>query len=101
MAREPGRARPEPHPHPEDAEQQSRPADKLAPEQRPAARRFGLALACITRILLLLSLAFLHRMFVARDGLPAIANVDMKLTDLRSQSSMLRHSSQGNFISAT
>ena len=35
---------------------------KLAPEQRPAARRFGLALACITRILLLLSLAFLARM---------------------------------------
>lgn len=35
---------------------------KLPPEQRPAARRFGLALACITRILLLLSLAFLARM---------------------------------------
>ena len=32
---------------------------KLPPEQRPSARRFGLALACVSRILLLLSLAFL------------------------------------------
>jgi predicted tellurium resistance membrane protein TerC len=35
---------------------------KLPPEKRPWARKFGLALACITRILLLLSLAFLARM---------------------------------------
>lgn len=35
---------------------------KLPPEQRPAARKFGLALACITRIGLLLSLAFLASM---------------------------------------
>ena len=32
---------------------------RLPPEQRPRARRFGLALACGTRIMLLLSLAFL------------------------------------------
>jgi predicted tellurium resistance membrane protein TerC len=35
---------------------------KLPPERRPWARKFGLALACITRILLLVSLAFLARM---------------------------------------
>ena len=35
---------------------------KLPPERRPAARKFGLALACISRILLLLSLAFLASM---------------------------------------
>jgi predicted tellurium resistance membrane protein TerC len=35
---------------------------KLPPERRPAARRFGLMLACVTRILLLGSLAFLARM---------------------------------------
>ena len=35
---------------------------KLPPARRPRARRFGLALACITRILLLLSLTFLARM---------------------------------------
>ena len=35
---------------------------KLPPERRPAARRFGLMLACVTRILLLVSLAFLARM---------------------------------------
>jgi predicted tellurium resistance membrane protein TerC len=35
---------------------------KLPPEQRPKARKFGLALACITRIGLLLSLAFLAGM---------------------------------------
>jgi predicted tellurium resistance membrane protein TerC len=35
---------------------------KLPPEQRPLARKIGLALACITRILLLLSLAFLASM---------------------------------------
>jgi predicted tellurium resistance membrane protein TerC len=35
---------------------------KLPPERRPWARKFGLALACITRILLLISLAYLARM---------------------------------------
>src|SRR5690606_40752349 len=35
---------------------------RLPPEQRPRARRFGLALACVTRIMLLLSLAFLASM---------------------------------------
>ena len=35
---------------------------KLPPERRPWARKFGLALACITRIALLVSLAFLARM---------------------------------------
>ncbi len=37
---------------------------KLPPERRPAARKFGLMLACVTRIMLLLSLAFLARMQV-------------------------------------
>jgi predicted tellurium resistance membrane protein TerC len=35
---------------------------KLPPEQRPRARKVGLALACLTRIALLLSLAFLASM---------------------------------------
>jgi predicted tellurium resistance membrane protein TerC len=35
---------------------------KLPPHQRPAARKFGLMLACVTRIMLLVSLAFLARM---------------------------------------
>ena len=35
---------------------------RLPPERRPAARRFGLMLACVTRILLLTSLAMLARM---------------------------------------
>lgn len=35
---------------------------RLAPALRPKARRFGLALACVTRIALLLSLAYLARM---------------------------------------
>ena len=37
---------------------------KLPPERRPAARKFGLMLACLTRIMLLMSLAFLARMQV-------------------------------------
>jgi predicted tellurium resistance membrane protein TerC len=37
---------------------------RLPPERRPAARRFGLMLACVTRILLLLSLTLLARMQV-------------------------------------
>src|SRR6187200_1432884 len=35
---------------------------KLPPNRRPSARRFGLLLACVTRILLLISLAWLARM---------------------------------------
>ena len=35
---------------------------KLPPERRPSARKFGLMLACVTRIMLLLSFAFLARM---------------------------------------
>ena len=35
---------------------------RLPPERRSSARRFGLALACVTRILLLLSLVWLARM---------------------------------------
>jgi predicted tellurium resistance membrane protein TerC len=35
---------------------------RLAPERRSSARRFGLALACISRILLLLTLAYFARM---------------------------------------
>jgi len=35
---------------------------RLPPERRPAARRFGLMLACVTRIMLLTSLALLARM---------------------------------------
>jgi predicted tellurium resistance membrane protein TerC len=34
----------------------------LPPHQRPAARKFGLMLACVTRIMLLVSLAFLARL---------------------------------------
>ena len=37
---------------------------RLPPERRPKARRFGLALACVTRIMLLLSLTLLARMQV-------------------------------------
>ena len=37
---------------------------RLPPDRRPAARRFGLMLACVTRILLLLSLTLLARMQV-------------------------------------
>lgn len=35
---------------------------KLPPDQRSRARRFGIALACVSRILLLVSLAYLARM---------------------------------------
>jgi predicted tellurium resistance membrane protein TerC len=37
---------------------------RLPPDRRPKARRFGLALACLTRIMLLLSLTLLARMQV-------------------------------------
>jgi predicted tellurium resistance membrane protein TerC len=35
---------------------------KLPPDRRPWARKFGLALACITRLLLLVTLAYIARM---------------------------------------
>lgn len=35
---------------------------RLPPEERPSARRFGIALACVTRIMLLLSLSWLAGM---------------------------------------
>lgn len=38
---------------------------RLPPQQRPRARRLGLSFACVTRILLLLSLAYLARMDTA------------------------------------
>jgi predicted tellurium resistance membrane protein TerC len=52
---------------------------KLPPEQRPRARRFGLALACVTRILLLLSLAFLASM---QNNLFHLFGMDFSVRDL-------------------
>lgn len=52
---------------------------RLPPEQRPKARKFGLALACITRILLLLSLAFLASM---QNNLFALFGMDFSVRDL-------------------
>jgi predicted tellurium resistance membrane protein TerC len=52
---------------------------KLPPEQRPRARRIGLALACITRIMLLLSLAFLAQM---RTNLFNLFGMDFSVRDL-------------------
>ncbi len=52
---------------------------KLPPEQRPRARKFGLAMACITRILLLLSLAFLASM---QTNLFSLFGQDFSVRDL-------------------
>ncbi|GAB2495499.1 TerC family protein [Arenimonas alkanexedens] len=52
---------------------------KLPPEQRPKARRFGLMLACVTRILLLLSLAFLASM---QHNLFSLFDQDFSVRDL-------------------
>jgi predicted tellurium resistance membrane protein TerC len=52
---------------------------RLPPEQRPFARKFGLALACITRILLLISLAFLARM---EASLFSILGQEISIRDL-------------------
>jgi predicted tellurium resistance membrane protein TerC len=52
---------------------------RLPPERRPQARRFGLALACITRIALLLSLAFLARM---QDNLFSLFGQNFSIRDL-------------------
>jgi predicted tellurium resistance membrane protein TerC len=52
---------------------------KLPPEQRPKARKFGLALACLTRIMLLLSLAFLAQM---QTNLFSLFGQDFSVRDL-------------------
>jgi predicted tellurium resistance membrane protein TerC len=52
---------------------------RLPPERRPAARKFGLMLACVTRIMLLLSLAFLARM---QTNLFALFGQDFSVRDL-------------------
>jgi predicted tellurium resistance membrane protein TerC len=52
---------------------------KLDPARRPAARKFGLALACITRIMLLLSLAWLARM---GEPLFSLWGTDLSVRDL-------------------
>ena len=52
---------------------------KLPPEQRPRARKIGLALACITRIMLLLSLAFLASM---QHNLFSLFGQDFSVRDL-------------------
>ena len=52
---------------------------RLPPERRPAARKFGLMLACVTRILLLLSLAFLARM---QSNLFSLLGQDFSIRDL-------------------
>jgi len=52
---------------------------RLPPEQRPRARRFGLALACVTRIMLLLSLAALARM---QSNLFSLNGMDFSVRDL-------------------
>jgi predicted tellurium resistance membrane protein TerC len=52
---------------------------KLPPERRPAARKFGLMLACVTRIMLLVSLAFLARM---QSNLFSLVGQDFSIRDL-------------------
>ncbi len=52
---------------------------KLPPEQRPMARKFGLMLACVTRILLLVSLAFLARM---QENLFSLFGQNFSIRDL-------------------
>jgi len=52
---------------------------RLPSERRPLARRLGIAVACITRILLLVSLAFLARM---EESLFIILEQDISIRDL-------------------
>jgi len=52
---------------------------RLAPEQRPLARKLGLAFACVTRIMLLLSLAFLASM---EYELFSLFDMDFSVRDL-------------------
>jgi predicted tellurium resistance membrane protein TerC len=52
---------------------------KLPPDRRSKARRFGLALACVTRILLLITLTKLARM---TDSLRVFGDFDISIRDL-------------------
>lgn len=52
---------------------------KLPPEERPRARKFGLALACLSRIGLLLSLAFLASM---KENLFSLFGQNFSIRDL-------------------
>ena len=52
---------------------------RLAPELRPSARRFGIALACVTRIMLLLSLSWLAGM---THNIFSIASMGFSVRDL-------------------
>ncbi|MGB3392233.1 MAG: TerC family protein [Stenotrophomonas sp.] len=52
---------------------------RLPEEQRPAARRLGIAVACITRILLLVSLAWLAHM---ENNLFTVAGMGISIRDL-------------------
>lgn len=55
---------------------------RLAPEQRPLARKVGLSLACITRIALLLFLSFLAGLDDNRLGLFSVGDQVISLRDL-------------------
>jgi predicted tellurium resistance membrane protein TerC len=55
---------------------------RLAPEQRPLARKVGLSLACLTRIALLLFLSFLAGLDDQRLGLFRLADQTISLRDL-------------------
>jgi predicted tellurium resistance membrane protein TerC len=52
---------------------------KLPEERRPVARKFGIAVACITRIALLISLAFLARM---QNNLFSVGGMGISIRDL-------------------
>ena len=52
---------------------------RLPPEQRPLARRVGIAVACITRIMLLISLAYLAHMEM---NLFTVAGMGISIRDL-------------------
>ena len=52
---------------------------RLPPEQRPLARRVGIAVACITRIMLLVSLAYLAHM---KADLFSVAGMGISIRDL-------------------
>ncbi len=55
---------------------------RLAPAQRPLARKLGLAFACVTRILLLLTLSFLAGLDDDRLGLFELGGQVFSLRDL-------------------
>lgn len=52
---------------------------KLPPEQRPMARKFGLMLACVSRIMLLVALAFLARL---QENLFSLFGQNFSIRDL-------------------